>query len=209
MKETLESQMADHEQRLQLDKDRLESLRADHRAKENGLADGAERIKKAKSRLLDVKTNKEYEATLKEIDSITDANGLIEEEIIALLDEIDRTVGQVAEAETSVQEHRRCFEQEAARVDEELGSIDARLEKMLMEQEALRSRIDANVIRKFDLIRGRRNGRAVVAVHHEVCGGCHMNIPPQMYNDLIRARELILCPHCNRIIYCDDLLSEA
>ncbi len=203
-KEMLVADMEGREQELQAEKDRLESLREDHRRKEAELADGAERIKKAKNRLLDVKTNKEYEATLKEIDSIVDANGIIEDGIITLLDEIDRTRSTVAASSSEIEEYRRQYEKEAAGIEAELGSIDDSLEEKVREQKGLRSKIDEGLIKKFDLIRGRRNGQAVVKVENEVCSGCHMNIPPQLYNELLRSEELILCPHCNRIIYCED-----
>lgn len=207
-RELLEEELQTHENRLQYEQDQLESMRRDHRAREAALATGAERIKKAKSRLLEVKTNKEYEATLKEIDSITDANGMIEDAIISLLDEIDRTAGLVAAETAGIEERRKVCRQERNRIDEELGSIDSRLQEKASEQEELRTRIGSAFIKKFDLIRGRRNGRAVVAVRNEVCEGCHMNIPPQMFNDLIRSEELMLCPHCSRIIYCQELQSE-
>ncbi len=208
LRAALESELADRDSDLQALRDRLETLRVEHRSKEAKLADGAERVKKAKNRLLEVKTNKEYEATLKEIDSINDANGFIEEEIISLLDEIDRTAGSVAEAEAALEEHRRLFEQKTAGIDEELDSIDRLLQDVEKDKQALRVQISSAVIRKFDLIRGRRNGQAVVSVRREVCDGCHMNIPPQMYNDLMRGEELMLCPHCNRIIYFEEESSE-
>ncbi len=44
--------------------------------------------------------------------------------------------------------------------------------------------------------------RAIVqGVTDAVCQGCHMNIPPQMYNELQREDSLKMCPSCERIIY--------
>jgi predicted nucleic acid-binding Zn-ribbon protein len=42
---------------------------------------------------------------------------------------------------------------------------------------------------------------AVVSVWKEVCNGCHMNLPPQLYIELQKSFELHSCPNCNRIIY--------
>jgi predicted nucleic acid-binding Zn-ribbon protein len=44
----------------------------------------------------------------------------------------------------------------------------------------------------------------VVAVWKEVCDGCHMSIPPQLYNELQKSNELITCPSCSRIIYWEN-----
>jgi len=75
---------------LEEDGQRLDKLKADHRAKETAMKNSGENSKKAKSRLLGVKTNKEYEATLKEIDAINEKSSRIEDEIIHILEEIDK-----------------------------------------------------------------------------------------------------------------------
>jgi hypothetical protein len=41
----------------------------------------------------------------------------------------------------------------------------------------------------------------IIAVIDAVCQGCHMNIPPQMYNELQRGDNLTKCPMCQRLIY--------
>ena len=45
---------------------------------------------------------------------------------------------------------------------------------------------------------------AIVDVKMQVCQGCNMNIPPQMYNELQRGISLKYCPSCERIIYWQD-----
>ncbi|HFB84009.1 MAG TPA: hypothetical protein ENJ72_04385, partial [Thermodesulfatator sp.] len=42
------------------------------------------------------------------------------------------------------------------------------------------------------------------AVNDAICEGCHMNIPPQLYNELMRDNRLMECPLCQRIIYHKD-----
>ena len=46
-----------------------------------------------------------------------------------------------------------------------------------------------------------RNGKAVVETKSEVCLGCHMNIPPQLFNDVKKNEEIVICAYCNRILY--------
>ena len=51
--------------------------------------------------------------------------------------------------------------------------------------------------------RGRQLGRgiAVAGVVDAVCQVCRMNIPPQLYNELMRLDSMRFCPNCQRIIY--------
>ena len=53
-----------------------------------------------------------------------------------------------------------------------------------------------------------RRGLAVVPVVKGVCQGCHMSIPPQLFNLLQRGTTMETCPTCNRIIYWSELMKE-
>ncbi len=70
--------------------------------------------------------------------------------------------------------------------------------------EALVPGLKPDLLRRYEMIKGRRNGIAVVSARNSICSGCNMNLPPQLYNELQRSEELICCPNCNRIIYWDE-----
>ena len=197
------------EKELQEDSERVEALKSDHRDKETALKNNAEQVKKAKGRLLEVKTNKEYEATLKEIDVIQAKNEEIEDEIIRLFDAID-SAGEILKIRQDAANERRAgCEKEMRKMKEELESIDSELAKVQQKRDAVRSRTNAGVLKKFDMIKNRKSGKAIVPVWKAVCYGCHMNIPPQMYNELQRNDHLVLCPHCERIIYWENRGTDA
>ncbi len=59
-------------------------------------------------------------------------------------------------------------------------------------------------ISKYEMIKHLHRGVAVVSVWKEVCGGCHMNIPPQQYNDMQKNMEIVHCPNCSRFLYRQD-----
>ena len=41
----------------------------------------------------------------------------------------------------------------------------------------------------------------VVEARGGICLGCHINLPPQMFNELQRYREVRQCPSCHRIVF--------
>ncbi|MBW2545097.1 MAG: hypothetical protein JRD43_06475 [Deltaproteobacteria bacterium] len=183
---------------------RLDKLKTDYKTKETALKNGVENLKKAKSRLLEVKTNKEYEATLKEIDTINEKNSGIEDEIIHMLEEVDKAGEDLKTKESETAGRRTKREDEMKKMKKEQESIGSTLENILKKRDSVRSGIKANLLKRFDVIKDRKNGRTVVSVWKEVCSGCYMNIPPQMYNELQRNERLMLCPHCGRIMYWED-----
>ncbi len=182
----------------------LESLNKLHKEKESELKQGHEKLRKTKDRLLEVKTNKEYQAMLTEIEAAEQGNGRIEEEILILYDRIDEKKSLLKDHEKEFAQYRGIYETERKKIDEELASIDGELDAQKKTYDARIPGLKPDLRRRYEMIKGRRNGIAVVAARHSICTGCNLNLPPQLYNELQRSEELICCPNCNRIIYWDE-----
>lgn len=210
-KETLpekarELEAAFQSRKEQVDEERtgLESLNKLHKEKESELKQGQEKLRKSRERLLEVKTNKEYQAMLTEIEAVEQGNGRIEEDILVLYDRIDEKKNLLKGHEKEFAQHKAAFDVEKKRLDEEIASIDGALEEQKKKFDSVVPGLKPDLRRRYEMIKGRRNGIAVVAARNAVCTGCNLNLPPQLYNELQRSEELICCPNCNRIIYRDE-----
>ncbi len=163
------------------------------------------RIAKSQEKLRSVKTNKEYQSGLKEIDDLSAIGSKIEDEILAGME-------QVEAGSASVKEHQDRLNAQAGLIRAEKESVlqDAelarqRLEALRADADALGGRISAEALALYRRVKAKKaNGVAICSVSASVCGGCHVNIPPQMYNDLQRVDRLKNCPNCERIIYWDE-----
>jgi len=60
---------------------------------------------------------------------------------------------------------------------------------------------DKAILGHYQKLIQKGNGLAVVSVVDGICQGCHLNIPPQLYNEVLKQKELITCPFCHRILY--------
>lgn len=69
------------------------------------------------------------------------------------------------------------------------------------EREQTAKDVRKDVLRKYESISKRRGGLAVVPAEKGVCTGCHMQLPPQLFNVLHRGSTIEQCPACQRIIY--------
>lgn len=182
-------------------KQTLEDLVKRHRDQEEKLKRGAEGLKKAKQRLLDVKTNKEYQAILKEMESLESSQGKIEDEIISLLDQVDHQKVHLQNVEKEFSTDLTADEMERKELEGQLQSLDGALIRFQKKRQVLLEKLPGALVKRYEMIRQKRNGLAVISVWKESCNGCHMNIPPQMYIELQRSQELRTCPNCHRIIY--------
>jgi uncharacterized protein len=189
---------------VEREQEQLESLRKRRREKDSQLQTGQETLKRTRERLYAVKTNKEYQSILKEIETIETKNSHIEDEIISLLEELDRVETLVKGKKGELEVQRRRYEEEKAKMAKELNSLEEELDVCIRKSDELKKKIPADILRKYEQIKGAGRGVAVVSVWKEVCDGCHMSIPPQLYNELQKSTVLITCPNCSRIIYWEN-----
>jgi predicted nucleic acid-binding Zn-ribbon protein len=65
----------------------------------------------------------------------------------------------------------------------------------------LLNQLPVTLRKRYLLLMERRGGVAVVEARNGACLGCHMHLPPQMYNSLFTLQEVQSCPHCSRLLF--------
>jgi predicted nucleic acid-binding Zn-ribbon protein len=190
-------------ERIQKEKEKIELLEKERRQKEGHLNAEQEKIKRAEGRMFEVKTNKEYQALLSEIEAIKEANSQEEEEVLQVMDEIDELRKKLSKREKEVAITLEKIEGEEKVIQGRIAQGDLALKRQTERREALSKQLDSNLFKLYNTLKEKRQGVGVVNVKNETCQGCFVNIPPQMYIDVQRNSDLIRCPNCNRILYWD------
>ena len=200
----LEEEFLSFSAAVDAEREQLEGLRKRRREKDTQLTAGQDALKRTRERLFEVKTNKEYQSMLKEIEAFEAKNSHLEDEMIGLLDEVERFETALKLRLGELESRRNSYEEEKSRLEQRVNAVEGELLECLQKGGELREGIPADLLRKYEQIKNLRRGVAVAAVWKEVCDGCHMSIPPQMYNELQKTTALITCPNCNRIIYWEN-----
>jgi predicted nucleic acid-binding Zn-ribbon protein len=199
MKKLDERQKIEKE-RIQKEKEKIESLEKTRRQKEGDLNLEQEKIKKAEGRMSEVKTNKEYQAMLSEIDAIKEANSRIEEEILLVMDEIDELKKDLSKREKEVGVTVEKIEAERGKLKEKMAYDDQIWNEQLERREVLSKQIESKLFKLYNTLKEKRQGVGVVNAKNETCQGCFVNVPPQMFIEVQKNNALIRCPNCNRIL---------
>lgn len=190
-------------ERIQKEKEKIELLEKERRRKESHFNAEQEKIRRAEGRMFEVKTNKEYQALLSEIEAIKEANSQEEEEILQVMDEIDELRKKLSKREKEVAITLEKIEGEKRVIRERIAQGDLALKRQTERREVLSKQLDSNLFKLYNKLKEKRQGVGVVNVENETCQGCFVNIPPQMYIEVQRNSDLIRCPNCNRILYWD------
>jgi uncharacterized protein len=164
-------------------------------------------ITRAKGKLTQVKTSKDYMAAQREIEATRKMVGDREEEVLRLIEAIDASKKTIAGHEADIAELRTHIAAEESVVEGKLAEVRAKAAEERVARDALAAQVKPEFLKKYSSIRLRR-GLAVVPVVKGVCQGCHMTIPPQLFNLLQRGTSIETCPTCARIIYWSELMKE-
>jgi predicted nucleic acid-binding Zn-ribbon protein len=188
-------------EKISKEKEILEEFEKDRKSKEKELELAKEKIKKFESRLYEVKTNKEYQALLKEIESAKQGNDKDEEEIIEIMVKMEDLKKDLESTSKLLKEKEKVTEVEKKKLLNEMDSIDKTVIDLKQQRDNLLSVVNKTLRETYSILISRRGGTAVVNVKNGVCLGCFMNIPPQLFIEVTKNNRLIQCPSCSRIFY--------
>jgi uncharacterized protein len=175
-----------------------EKLRAD---KDRLFQDEGKKAIDKRMRMNRIKNAKELQALQREIEQMRQGNGELEEELIRIMQDLDNLKEQIQAKETEMVALQDEWKAKQTALNEQVKDIDTAVSEALARRQSIATQVNGDLISRYELIFSRRGGIAVVEVASGICQGCFMNIPPQLWNEMIRNEKLHLCPSCQRIVY--------
>ncbi len=182
-------------------KERLEVVGKEKLDVETELEDETTRLKDRQTKLMNVQTNREYQSLLKEIEETKSANKRRAEEVERYLEIAEAMQAKIEMLGESAEEERANLLDQQKKVETMSQELEVQKTKISKERKGKIDGVSKGVYRRYEQLRERRNGMAIVGVTDGVCQGCYMNIPPQQYNELLRGDELHSCPSCQRMMF--------
>jgi len=182
----------------------VEDLKKERRKVERELEEIDLKLKKSKLRLNEVKSNREYQAVLKEIEDLKDLTFQKEETVIKWMEEIEIQEKKCADNTVRREESQEEYKSKEKAFSQRIRELDKEVQSLNEKRVQLSPNLDEDLLRQYNGLRSHLKGRVVVPVIDGVCQECHLGIPPQQYNELIKGDSMQSCPHCSRIIYWGD-----
>jgi len=192
--EDLKAQQTTHLQEME----NLKGLRRDTETETAQMEDG---IKKSRGRLMEIKSNIEYKAMIKEIAFKEDQRDKQETRVLEIMEQLEAQKRALEEVEEQIKESQAALAQRSTAVAAAVKKLKQQLAGLEEQRKKMRKGVPAQLLKRYEFIRQRRNGTAIASVFEGVCFGCHMNILPQQFIDLQKGVEILQCPHCQRILY--------
>jgi len=148
-----------------------------------------------------IKNTKELQALQREIELMRQTNGELEEDLIRIMQELDAVKAQIQTKQSEMAAMQDEWQKKQDELRVEISGIDAAVSEAATRRQSIASQVTGDLISRYELIFSRRGGTAVVEVAAGICQGCYMNLPPQLWNEIIRNEKVHLCPSCQRILF--------
>ncbi len=203
----LPAAIADKKQEYESISDRIGALKAELEATEKNrrtdeieLEASTQHYREREAKLYAIKTNKEYQAALKEISEGKRANREREDRIIQAMERIEALKKEIEQLQGEYAEKEAAYKSAKEEMDKEAAGIESKIEAESARKPEIEKSLDKETLRKYNVIRGRYPD-AFVGVVSGICQGCSRRVPPQLYNELLRQEKMKVCPNCQRLIY--------
>ena len=189
---------------MEQDLSTVEEKKKERRKGERELEEIELKFGKSKLKLDEVKSNKEYQAVLKEIEELKELTFQKEEVVIKCMEEIEIQEKECADNNLKEQESQKEYKSKEEEFSQRLRELNQEVQSLNEKRLQLSQKVDKDLLSRYDILRIHFKGLVVTPVIDAVCQGCHLGIPPQKYNELIKGDSPQSCPNCNRIIYWED-----
>ena len=152
----------------------------------------------------------------KELKALQLEEEIAKEQISFANEEIDR-LDNLAKSKDSVlkelQEKLTAEEEDIKEiqvaVDNTIENINKERNDVYQQRSELLEKFDNKILTFYEKIKRWAKDSAVVPVKKQACYGCYMKINDKTYAEVIKAEEIVNCPHCGRILYKEDEEQEA
>lgn len=176
-----------------------------------------QRIEKIRQTMAGVRSNKEYQALLVEVNVLKTEKGSIEEKALEHLNRVDEFQTQADEMAAKVAEQQKIVDGAQAEVTSGEAEIAQQLGDLKAQRAAAAEPIDTSVLALYEKLSADLDGEALAEIEEQdrrrmeyTCGACYMSLPIQVVNATLTSKERpVLCSSCGRILHAANELKNA
>ncbi len=191
------------EEHVKQSKAKLQQLRLDADSKQLQMKSREDKLYSLNGKLNAAKENREYQALKDQIAADEQANLVLSDEILELLEEIDAQRVTLTTAEAMVIEAQAELQKVEHSVSDRKAVLEVDLAKVEEELAEAEKGLTGDFRREYMRLVSAKGEDAMAELEGNCCSGCYQSLTPQMLSRLSMG-EPVLCPACGRLIYQDN-----
>jgi predicted nucleic acid-binding Zn-ribbon protein len=124
-----------------------------------------------------------------------------EDDLLNHMVKVEEEETALRQAEAALKEVEGRWQAEQADLSGQKERLEAELAELEKSRRAQAGGIDGRVLELYDVLRDRRQGKAVVKVERGMCQGCRISLPMTVLQKARSGFDIVQCVSCERILY--------
>lgn len=208
MMENLNREIEDAKNRFNSASARLEEANVKQKNLELDLAANEAELQKFQKQMMTIKTNKEYDALVAEIDAVKSVISEKESEFFETMDQISQLEKEVPEYKEKLAQIEENNTKQLKILEKKIDSIGDKMSDKGTERKAISSSIPRQILLVYERVRRGKGGTVVVVVRKRSCSACHKALTPKKVQEIRRGDRIHTCESCGCLLYWDNEQSD-
>ena len=158
-------------------------------------------LQKFQQQMMSIKTNKEYDALVGQIDSVKENISSSETELLELIDriaELEKLMVEYREKVSHVEENNN---KQLQILQDKIANIGNTMSGKMMNRTEVSSAIPKPILTIYERVRKGKGGTVVVVVKRRACGACYKALTPKKVQEIKKGDRIHTCDNCGRIMF--------
>ena len=164
-------------------------------------------LQKYQQQMMSIKTNKEYDALVAEIDMIKKSISSMETELLETIEVISTLESSIEEFKEKLNQTKTNNSKQLAILQEKIDTIGDKVSAKYGERKEVTTEISRQIFSIYDRVRKGKGGSAIVPVKSRACGACFKALTPKKIQEIRKAVKILTCDNCGRLLYWEDEIS--
>lgn len=164
-------------------------------------------LQKFQQQMMSIKTNKEYDALVAEIDKVKAYISTQETELLETIDLVTLLENNIKDYKIKLEQTKENNTKQLGILQKKIDSIGDKVSGKETKRQEITTEIPKQLMSVYERVRKGKGGSAVVAVKKRACGACYKSLTPKKIQDIRKGNKILTCDNCGRLLYWDDNIS--
>ncbi len=196
----IEKKLESHTRQLEKDKAALAANGRDRRQLEGDIQAHGQKISKLRDQSLQAKTNEQYRAFQNEISYAEGEIRKAEDRILELMERSEPLEKNVASSEIELKKQAQHVEAEKKNARDRTAVDQKQLAEINGERKTIVGEMTPAFYTTYERIRKKTKNTPISDATDGRCEACRIGLRPQLFQDLRRGDQILLCESCGRIL---------
>ena len=207
MMENLTREITEANEKLENASKELEQAKLAQKNLEVEIATREAELQKYQQQMMSIKTNKEYDALVAEIDVTKEGISNRETELINTIDRIEQLSKDIEEYQERYSKVAENNDQQLTILKEKIDSIGDKVAQKDKERQEITAVIPRPTLSLYERVRRGKGGDVVVAVKRRACGACYKALTPRKVQEIKKGDKVYTCENCGTLLFWDNDIS--